>query len=182
MRRRLLRFYNLLGVKRYLEKLVVFKFGLALMAIFARGGHYRITKILTNLSAKLNLLMNKPDAAADTAQLAKRWQQLMPADGQQFFTIQSITPNTAFTEIHLRCPLRGSGNTQACYHLMNYDRKLIEQVGGELIVLESQANSGKQFCRLAIRKKGADVSDLTPAHIQNNRKTGTDILNTIEQR
>ena len=95
---------------------------------------------------------------------AEAWQQLMPPDGQEYFKIAEVSADTAYTEIHLHCPLRGSGDVQACYKLMNYDRKLMEKVGGQLIVLESQSNSGESFCKLAIRKKGADVSDLIPAH------------------
>ena len=48
--------------------------------------------------------------------------------------------------------------------MMNYDRTLMEKVGGQLIVLETQANSGKDHCKLAIRKAGEDISDLVPAH------------------
>ena len=84
----------------------------------------------------------------------------------EYFKVSEITSDTAFTEIHLHCPLRGSGNAEACYKLMNYDRSLMKAVGGELVVLESQSNSGKDYCRLAIRRKGDDTSDLVPAHEQ----------------
>ena len=78
----------------------------------------------------------------------------MPPDGKKYFQVKDTKDNAIHTEIHLHCPLRGSGDVNACYKLMNYDRKLMESVGGQLIVLESQANSGKKYCKLAIRKQG----------------------------
>lgn len=90
----------------------------------------------------------------------------MPPDGQKHFKISEIKDDTAYTEIHLHCPLRGSGNAHACYKLMNYDRKLMEAVGGQLVVLESQSNSGEKYCKLAIRKRGESVDDLQQAHLK----------------
>ena len=92
----------------------------------------------------------------------------MPPDGQEYFKVTGFDEQTAYTEIHLPCPLRGSGNPHACYRLMNYDRQLMKKVGGELVVLESQSNSGKPYCKLAIRKQGADLSDLKQAHETHN--------------
>ena len=83
---------------------------------------------------------------------------------KEYFKIDEITEDTAYTKIHLECPLKGTGNVEACYKLMNYDRSLMKAIGGELVVLESQSNSGKNYCRLAIRKQGQDISDLIPAH------------------
>ena len=88
----------------------------------------------------------------------------MPPDGQEQFRVSEITDKTAYVEIHLHCPLRGTGKVDACYQFMNYDRKLMEKVGGSLTVLESQSNSGMDFCRLAIRKLGEEMGDLIPAH------------------
>ena len=42
--------------------------------------------------------------------------------------------------------------------------KIIEK----LVVLESQSNSGKPYCKLAIRKLNDGVTDLIPAHLKNN--------------
>lgn len=152
-------------MKKWLEGQAVFNFTLRLFAFFAkRGGFDRFTEKITRLSAQLNLLLNKPRPAADVGTLAKTWLDLMPPDGQEYFKIEEVTADTAYTQIHLHCPLRGSGDVHACHKLMNYDRKLMEHVGGQLIVLESQSNSGKPYCRLAIRKTGAEVDDLVPAH------------------
>ena len=49
---------------------------------------------------------------------------------------------------------------------MNVLRSLLKEDGGELAVLESQSNSVKDYCRLAIRKKGDDTRDFVPNHYQ----------------
>ena len=152
-------------MKKWLEKQAVFNFTLRILAFLAKRKRFdRLTEKATSQSAQLNLLLNKPKPAKDAADLAQTWLDLMPPDGQQHFKIEKVTEDTAYTQIHLHCPLRGSGNAHACHKLMNYDRKLMEQVGGQLIVLESQSNSGKPYCRLAIRKAGEEVQDLIPAH------------------
>ena len=154
-------------MKKLLEKQVVFNGTLKFLSAFAKGRHFHyITRLLTSGFAKLNLLLNKPSKPTDIQGLAETWQKLMPPDGQQYFKITEVTGDTAFTEIHLHCPLRGSGNPHACHRLMNYDRKLMEKVGGQLVVLESQSNSGQPYCKLAIRKQGVSIADLTAAHEQ----------------
>ncbi len=158
-------------MKKILEKQVVFNGMLRLLAFFSKRKVFdAFTLWATNTSAKLNIFINNPKPTQDIGELAKAWQKMMPSDGQAFFKISEVTTTTAFTEIHLVCPLKGTGNVEACYKLMNYDRSLMRAVGGELIVLESQSNSGKNHCRLAIRKKGHDVSDLIPAHQTNTQE------------
>ncbi len=152
-------------MKKYLEKLAVFKVTLRILAFFSQRQLFdAITQWATDQTAKLNIFLNQPEPSKEVGELAKSWQQMMPKDGQQYFKLGEITEDTAYTEIHLHCPLRGTGNVEACYKLMNYDRKLMEAIGGELIVLESQSNSGKHHCRLAIRSKGQSTADLVPAH------------------
>ena len=159
-------------MKKILEKLFVFEASLKVLAFFAQRKHFaKLTLWATQSSAQLNLLLNKPTPTEKIEELGTAWQNMMPPDGKAFFKITEITADTAFAEIHLHCPLRGTGNVEACHKLMNYDRSLMKAVGGELIVLESQSNSGKNFCRLAIRKKGANTSDLVPAY-QSDNTTG----------
>lgn len=45
---------------------------------------------------------------------------------------------------------------------MEYDREVLRAVGGQLIVLESQAVPGRCFCRVALRRQGAPMDDLPP--------------------
>ncbi|NRB58616.1 MAG: hypothetical protein HRU50_01590 [Winogradskyella sp.] len=152
-------------MKKYLEKQAVFNSTLRVFAFFSKRSFFNgLTQFLTTRSAKLNLVLNKPKPVSQLNELAQSWQAMMPPDGQEYFKIKDTSEDTAYTEIHLHCPLRGTGNVEACYKLMNYDRQLMNAVGGQLIVLESQSNSGKNYCRLAIREKQKDASDLVPAH------------------
>ncbi|MEM9326549.1 MAG: hypothetical protein AAGA85_12875 [Bacteroidota bacterium] len=152
-------------MKRFLERQVVFNATLRLLAFLGQRRFFNpLTRWLTVSVAQLNLFLNNPSRAASVDDLARTWKRLMPPDGQDYFKIAAVDENTATAEIHLHCPLRGTGNVDACYRLMNYDRELMKQVGGQLIVLESQSKSGKALCKLAIRKIGEDTSDLIPAH------------------
>ncbi|WP_210423613.1 hypothetical protein [Croceivirga thetidis] len=140
---------------------------LKLFSIFAKRSYFdNLTEWVTRKTARLNILLNKPVTGTNVKDLANSWIDLMPPDGSSNFKVDMITNDTAYTEIHLHCPLRGTGNVEACYKLMNYDRQLMSAIGGDLVVLESQSNSGKGFCRLAIRKKGSGTDDLIPAHIK----------------
>ena len=152
-------------IKRILEKQAVFNATLRLLAFLGQRPFFDfLTKGITSAVARLNTSLNRPPVARTTSELADRWMEMMPPDGQEHFKVTKTDSDTAFAEIHLHCPLRGTGDVQACYKLMNYDRKLMEKVGGQLIVLESQSNSGKDHCKLAIRPINADNGDLTPAH------------------
>ena len=152
-------------MKKLLEKQAVFNTTLIFLALMSKSKLlYPLIHRLTSSIAKLNIFLNKPEKADTTEALATTWKSLMPPDGQEYFKVRQIDDRTAITEIHLHCPLRGTGDVHACHKLMNYDRKLMEKVGGQLVVLESQSNSGKSFCRLAIRKSGEDISDLKAAH------------------
>ncbi|MEM6892375.1 MAG: hypothetical protein AAF554_01715 [Bacteroidota bacterium] len=152
-------------MKKWLEKQIVFNGTLRVFAFFAKRKNFtKITYWATQKAAHLNLFLNKPKLAPNPESLAKSWQNMMPPDGQKFFKITEVTTDTAYTEIRLHCPLRGTGQVEACYKLMNYDRTLMKAIGGELIVLESQSNSGNNHCKLAIRRKGESIDDLIPAH------------------
>ncbi len=152
-------------LKQILEKKWVFDSNLKLLGFIAQNSFLKsLTKPLTNFFAYLNLRLNKPKHSLNAKELAESWKNLMPVDGQEYFKIDRISEETAYVEIHIKCPLRDSGNVNAFFHLMNYDRKLMEGVGGELVVLSSQSNNKKGFCQLAIRKSGTDLGDLLPAH------------------
>ncbi len=146
---------------------MAFNMTLKLLAFLTKFNRLNgLTRKTTAALAKLNVNLNKAKKAHTISDLAQTWKNLMPPDGLQNFKVSKIEDETAFAEIHLHCPLRGTGRVHDCYKLMNYDRQLMEKVGGQLIVLESQSNSGKSYCRLAIRKKEADTDDLVPAHEQ----------------
>jgi hypothetical protein len=50
--------------------------------------------------------------------------------------------------------------------MMEYDRKMLERIGGQLVVLRSQAEPGVEVCQLGIRKVDVPVDDLVPAHVR----------------
>lgn len=152
-------------IKTILEKQVIFDSTLQFLSFLAEWEISENTiPFLTEVLANINLSLNNPKISKNLKDLANTWKELMPPDGQEFFQIREITDDTAYVEIHLHCPLRGSGKVDSCFKFMNYDRKLMEKVGGTLTVLESQSNSGKTYCKLAIRKAGVSTEDLIPAH------------------
>lgn len=152
-------------MKKHLEKQAVFNQTLKTLHFLSQWKVSRWSIVpLTRFLAQVNVLLNRPKKAIDAEQLASRWKEMMPPDGQEYFKIREVTSDTAYAEIHPHCPLRGSGNPGKCHEFMNYDRQLMKSVGGQLVVLESQSNSGKNYCQLAIRKEGANTSDLQPAH------------------
>lgn len=152
-------------MKKLLEKQIVFDFTLKFLSFLSKS---KLTERsifpITSLLARINVSLNKPKRTAELIRLAETWKELMPPDGQENFKIAEINQDTAFVEIHLHCPLRGTGKVNTCYSFMNYDRALMKQVGGSLTVLESQSNSGKPYCKLAIRKIDSSTEDLVPAH------------------
>lgn len=154
-------------MKKIVEKQFVFNLILKLLYFLTKFSITRWTIVpITSLLARINLKLNKPAKTDDIARIAETWKVLMPPDGQDYFKISTITEDTAYVEIHLECPLRASGNVNACHAFMNYDRELMNNIGGNLIVLESHSNSGKQYCTLAIRKLNDEVFDLIPAHLR----------------
>jgi len=95
--------------------------------------------------------------------LAEEWNRLMPTPRDQFPIIRT-EGETAYVEIHVACPLRGTGDAHACWRAMAFDRALLKRVGGELVVMSSQSLTGGACCKLAIRKAGHSLDDLEAAH------------------
>jgi len=100
--------------------------------------------------------------AGDITELGALWQRSFPAKKQ--VPIELITTNTVIAQIHTPCPLRGSGDVQACYRMMQFDREVVGHAGGQFVVLESQATPGVTYCRVAMRLKQEPIDDLVPAH------------------
>ncbi len=82
--------------------------------------------------------------------------------------IIKIEEEVAFAEIRITCPYNNTNNVEGCYRMMEYDRRLMKEIGGEFIVLESQAEMDVEFCRIAITKNDNDRKELIPAHIRMN--------------
>lgn len=96
--------------------------------------------------------------------LGAAWQQSFPSP--KHVPIEAVTADTVFARIDTPCPLRGSGQTAACWRMMEYDRVIAAAAGGQFVVLRSQAEPGVTSCRVALRRSGDAVDDLLPAHIR----------------
>ncbi len=143
----------------------VFTAGLALNAALTRSrGRVLEQRVLTPLFIAATKVMRGIRPSTDPAAIAQEWERLLASRRTAHVTSVEPSTGTAYGEISVRCPLRGTGDVQACHRLMAYDRGLVEAAGGQFVVLESQASTGVHTCRIAIRAAGADVSDLVPAH------------------
>lgn len=100
--------------------------------------------------------------------LGTRWQ--MAFAGKKHNPIVKVTSDTVYGEILTECPLRGSGDTLACHRMMEYDREVMRHADAEFVVLRSQAQPGVDKCLVAMRRRGADLSDLRPAHVPDPTK------------
>ncbi len=107
--------------------------------------------------------------ASDLAALGAAWQRGFPSSKQ--VPIRSIEGLTVLADIETPCPLRGTGDTTACWRMMQYDRSVAQAAGGQFVVLRSQAEPGVTVCQVALRTAGADVSDLLPAHVRASFKS-----------
>ncbi len=100
--------------------------------------------------------------------LGEEWQRMFPS--KKMVPLTEITDDTVYAEIRSPCPYRGSGNVEGCYRMMEYDRRMMEEIGGEFVVLRSQAEPGVETCRVAMRPQGSAMEDLEPAHVRYRRE------------
>jgi len=114
--------------------------------------------------ATLTITLKQAQPQPDLGGVAREWQRMMPS--RKMVPIVEESADTVIAEIHAECPYRGTGNVQGCHRMMEYDRQMLKGIGGELVVLRSQAEAGVTVCQVAIRRQGADLSDLVPAHIR----------------
>ncbi|UJR85484.1 hypothetical protein [Sandaracinus amylolyticus] len=113
--------------------------------------------------AALTRRIRRPRAdAGDAAALGRAWQRYMPSP--HLVPITRVERATAYGQIRMRCPLRGSGDLAACHRLMAYDRALMAEHGARFVVLRSQAEPGVEVCEIAIRAASSAHDDLVPAH------------------
>jgi hypothetical protein len=103
-------------------------------------------------------------AADNLEELHEQWERSAPALAS--YKLVKIEKDTAYAEIHSECALRGTGDVGACYRMMEYDREVMHRIGGELVILESQASPGRTFCKVAMRRRGASMAEFTPAHLK----------------
>jgi hypothetical protein len=106
---------------------------------------------------------------------AGEWQRMFPS--KKMVPITRIEDATVFAEIRSPCPFRGSNNLDGCYRMMEYDRKLMEAIGADFVVLQSQAEENTEYCRVAITRESKTRKDLLPAHIRVGNMRGPDSAN-----
>ena len=136
---------------------------LAVSAWFARRPALNaVTAALMRGMARLAVRSKGIREARDVADLGAQWQRAFPSARQ--VPIRRIEQGTVYAEIHTPCPLRGTGDVHACWRMMEFDREVLRKAGGQFVVLRSQSEPGRTYCEVAMRRAGASVSDLTPAH------------------
>ena len=136
---------------------------LAVSAFFARRPRFNaVTSALMRAMARLAIRSKGIRAARDDADLGAQWQRAFPSAKQ--VPITRIADGTVYAQIHTPCPLRGTGDVHACYRMMEFDRAVAARAGGQFVVLRSQAEPGRTFCEVALRRAGMPLTDLVPAH------------------
>ncbi len=130
----------------------------------AQRPHHGVTTwLLTTLLAKLTLLSKKGSKQGTPEAITEEWLRMFP---RGICSLDRIEDGTGYGLVHADCSLVGTGNVQACYKMMNYDRELIKKLGGTLTVVESRADPAvTKHCRVAIRPIGDKRTDLIPAHL-----------------
>ncbi len=138
---------------------------LAFVASLARLGLRRPTaSFLGGVAAVVRRYRRARTDERGAAALGREWQRLMP--NPKVMPITHVEDDTAYGEIRVHCPLRGTGDVKACHALMAYDRALLEPAGGRFVVLQSQAEPGVTHCRVAIRPAHLPADDLVHAHVR----------------
>ena len=121
-----------------------------------------LTRGLMRSFGSVTMFLTRAKPQADLASIGAEWQRMFPSD--DLVPITGSDDDTVYAEIHMQCPHRGTGNVSGCHRMMEYDRKMLGRIGGQLVVLRSQAEPGVEICQLAIRQAGPSTADLTAAH------------------
>ena len=93
-----------------------------------------------------------PRATRSDADVASAWQAYLPSRRQH--PVVGSDAAGVRAEIRVSCPLRGSGDLDACHALMEYDRALLRPHGGGLTVLRSHASAGVHVCEVLLSRTG----------------------------
>ena len=136
---------------------------LGLSAALARR-HEGASLGLMGWMARRTVRTRRIGPAPDLPALGAAWQRGFPSAKQ--VPIVALDAHTVHAEIRTPCPLRGSGDTLACWRMMAYDREVAAAAGGRFVVLRSQAEPGVAVCEVALRRAGEPVDDVVPAHVR----------------
>lgn len=121
-----------------------------------------LTQSFMRLSAWYSLTLKRGQPKTSLREVVYEWQRMFPS--KDINRIVEIGENTAYAQVCVECPLRGTGDVLACYRLMEYDRAMLKKIGGQLVVLRSQAEAGVTVCDVVLRLANADMSDVVAAH------------------
>ncbi|MBA4367575.1 MAG: hypothetical protein C0403_08040 [Desulfobacterium sp.] len=146
---------------------VVFKLGLLIGCILACFRWNRMTRILMRFNAKTVLLMRGGRRKDTIEEIGWEWKRMFPLESMQ--EIMAMDDHTVYMRTHTWCPLRGTGDVHACHQLMEFDRALLETIGGRLVVLRSQAQPNVKNCEIAIRMSGKSIDDLLAVQSRNRQ-------------
>lgn len=151
----------------FVKKLLglLFRAGLALNAALTRSRllHGLEARVTTPLFVRLTRrIRGRARVDGTPASLGREWERLLGR--RAYARVVDVDASTAYGEITGCCPLRGTGDLDACHRLMAYDRGLMAPYGARFVVLASQAEPGRTSCRIAIRADADDATDLVPAH------------------
>lgn len=103
------------------------------------------------LMGALTLVLKRGKPKRGVRAIAEEWQRMFPTKKMvPLMRVDDGADGAVYAEIHTHCPYRGSGNVEGCHRMMEYDRRLLERLGGEFVVLRSQAESGVEHCLVAI--------------------------------
>ncbi len=136
------------------KKIRVFKRVNTIIAWIAQSRFRFLSKPISHILAKGTLKNNKGTKKDTIEEIAKEWQRVFSLD--EYFKIAQVLDEEVICEIHFECALERSGNIEACHRLMEYDRTIVKEIGGELTVLQSRVDPNvKGPCMVAIRAKGS---------------------------
>lgn len=119
----------------------------------------------------VTLAAKRGEPQRDVAAIAREWQRMFPNPAA--LPIVKVDEDTAYAEIHVRCPLRGTGNVDACFRMMEYDRRMLEHIGGQFVVVRSQAEQGVDVCQVAMRRPDSPLDGLEHAHLRVRSERGS---------
>ncbi len=162
-----------------LQKMLVRRGMTALLGVSAalarRRALWPLSRAWSHWLARGTIRRRKIDQTSrQISDLGRAWQQGFPSPKQ--VPIEAVSADTVFARIETPCPLRGSGDTAACWRMMEYDRAVVASAGGQFVVLQSQAEPGVTSCRVALRLAGAGTGDLVPAHVRAPPPRGTETI------
>ncbi len=141
-----------------------FKFMNKVVGGFSRLNFNSLTHFLMRLSADIIFRLRNGQRKESLEEIGEEWERMFSYPKKVIIKNRLTSNNTVHAKVIAPdCPLIGKGNVKACYHLMEYDRRLLEHIGGQLIVLKSRATNGVIACEVEIRKEGVSTANLVPA-------------------